>query len=196
VHYGTRFYHRPYGYTPIRYVHYYHAPYRTPYYHSLRFHRTFDWYTHVYRTSPDYLYAHWIFYPAVGYNNGYWTIDNYPYFVFNGFRYRYSTFDTCNYQLVDKYDHRVVQNYWNQTCNIGYDSCSFERDRLNAQMGDFRYFCSETYRDQNFNWTAPTYDDSYYNVGNYDDNGSCTDFDNDGYCDENYDDPYYYGADA
>lgn len=206
THYGTRYYHRPFGYSPVRYSHYYHAPYRHNAYHSVRFYRSYDWYNFVWRSSPNYIYAHWIFYPATGYNNGYWTIDNYPYYVYNGYRHRYSTNDYCNYQLVDKYDHRVIQTYWNQICNTGYDACSYERDRLNSQMNDYRYFCSETYRDYGYDYSQPSYDDVNYpqstdTTGGYDDNtcsdanrdgmcddytgssSSCSDNDNDGYCD-------------
>jgi hypothetical protein len=173
------------------------------------------------------VYAHWIFFPATGYRNGYYVLDNYPYYVYNGYRYRYSTYDYCNYQLVDSFDHRVERTYWSQICNTGYDSCSMERDRLNSQFGQFRYFCSETYRDSNYDWSTPSYDDSYYGntgygnggydntgydngygngTGGYDDNtcydtnhngtcdnyettsttpapGTCSDYDNDGYCD-------------
>jgi len=89
--------------------------------------------------------------------------------------------DYCNYQLVDQYDHSVLQSYWNQVCNTGYDSCSIERDRLNGQMGENRYFCSETFRDQNYNYSTPTYDETNYGDTT---SGSCNDFDNDGYCDE------------
>src|SRR5690606_23603992 len=134
--YGTRQYHRPYGYSPIRYVNYYHAPYRAPYRHTIRYYRTFDWYNHVVRSYRNYIYAHWIFWPTTGYNNGYYVIDNYPYYVYNGYRFRYSPVDYCNYQLVDQYNHRVERTYWNQLCNTGYDACSMERDRLNAQMGE------------------------------------------------------------
>lgn len=125
------------------------------------------------------MYAHWIFYPATGYNNGYWTIDNYPYYVYNGYRYRYSSVDYCNYQLVDKYDHRVTQTYWNQICNTGYDSCSIERDRLNAQMGEYRYFCSETYREYGFDYSKPSHETS-----SYPEEETCQDEDNDNFCDE------------
>lgn len=192
--YNTRYYHRPFGYSPVRYVSYYHVPYRYPYVSSSHWYRTYDWYTYTYRNYPNYIYANWIFWPATGYTNGYWTIDNYPYYVFNGYRYRYSTADYCNYQLVDQYDHRVVQSYWNQYCNYGYDQCSMERDRLNAQMGDYRYFCSETFRDQTYDSAVPTYDDSYYGTDD-----SCSDADGDGYCDESYDPNYsedeYYDND-
>jgi hypothetical protein len=133
----------------------------------------------VYRSYPNYIYAHWIFFPATGYNNGYWTIDNYPYYVYNGYRNRYSPVDYCNYQLVDQYDHHVVQNYFNQICNSGYDMCSMERDRLNSQMNEYRYFCSETYENENYDYSTPTYDDSNYSTGSED----CSDADNDGYCD-------------
>jgi hypothetical protein len=177
-------YHRPFGYQPIRYSPYYHSPYRGPYRHVTRYYRSYDWYNYVWRLNRNYVYAHWIFFPATGYRNGYYVIDNYPYYVWNGYRYRYSQADYCNYQLVDKYDHRVVQTYWNQTCSYGYDLCSFERDRLNAQMGEYRYFCSETYRDLGHDYSSPTYEtpDYGYNTGT----GTCSDYDNDGYCDEGY----------
>jgi hypothetical protein len=99
--------------------------------------------------------------------------------------------DTCNYQLVDQYDHRVVQTYWNQVCNTGYDSCSVQRDQLNYQMNDNRYFCAETYRDYGFDYSTPSYDDTYYQEPTRDESttysderSDCSDNDGDGYCDE------------
>ena len=204
VHYGSRYYTRPYGYNPLPYNPYYHSPYRAPYFSSVRYFRTYDWYTYVYRSYPNYVYAHWVFWPTAGYNNGYWTIDNYPYYVFNGYRYRYSTIDYCNYQLVDSYDHRVQGTYWNQLCNTGYDACAFERDRLNSQMGEYRYFCSETWRDYDFDYSTPSYETTNYENTHdqntcldYNQNGTCDDYENtssncndydkDGYCDvDNY----------
>jgi hypothetical protein len=214
THYGTRYYHRPYGHTPIRYSHYYHAPYRSPYYHTVRYYRSYDWYNYVYRVNRNYVYAHWIFYPANGYSNGYRTIDNYPYYVYNGYRYRYSNNDYCNYQLVDSNNHNVVQTYWNQSCNTGYDACSYERDRLNAQMNDYRYFCSETWRDYGYDYSTPSYDETGYPTStdsdyDYDDytctdanrdgmcddySNTCSDYDNDGYCDPGTYSPEYSEA--
>lgn len=174
-------------------MHYYHVPYRAPYRHVVRYYRTYDWYNYVYRNHRDYVYAHWIYYPASGYNNGYWDIDNYPYYVYNGYRHRYSSYDYCNYQLVDTYNHAVLNTYWNQLCNTGYDACAMERDRLNSQMNEFRYTCSETYRDYGYDYSTPTFDDSYYSseistdTNDVDPNGDgytdCSDNDNDGYCD-------------
>lgn len=187
--YNTSNYHRPYGYTPVRYVTYYHSPYMNPYSSNVRYYRTFDWYSYVYRSYPNYIYANWIFWPTFGYNNGYYVLDNYPYYVYNGYRFRYSSFDYCNYQLVDQYSHQVVQTFWNQTCNQGFDICAYERDRLNSQMGEHRYFCAETFRDYGYDYSIPTYQDSNYdgypdsaNYG-YAPPGSCVDYDNDGYCD-------------
>lgn len=190
THYGTRYYHRPFGHTPIRYSHYYHAPYRSPYFHSVRYYRSYDWYNFVLRTNRNYVYVHWIFYPATGYHNGYNTIENYPYYVYNGYRHRYSSNDYCNYQLVDSNNHSVVQTYWNQTCNTGYDSCSYERDRLNSQMNDYRYFCSETYRDYGYDYSTPTYEETNYpsedttSIPGSDDYNTCSDANRDGMCDD------------
>jgi hypothetical protein len=184
--YNTRYYHRPFGYTPVRYVSYYHSPFRTPFINTVHYSRSYDWYTYVYRSNPNYIYANWIFYPASGYSNGYVTIENYPYYVYNGYRNRYSSTDYCSYQLVDSNDHKVLQNYWNQTCNTGYDSCSIERDRLNAQMGDYRYFCSETYRDNTFDFSVPTYDETNYSSEGdlTEDENTCEDTNRDGMCDD------------
>lgn len=108
------------------------------------------------------------------------SIENYPYYVYNGYRYRYSTSDYCNYQLVDSNNHQVVQTYWNQLCNTGYDSCSYERDRLNSQMNDYRYFCSETWRDYGYDYSTPSYEDSNYGS----DDNTCSDANHDGMCDD------------
>lgn len=188
THYGTRYYHRPFGHTPIRYSPYYHAPYRSPFYHSVLYYRSYDWYNFVLRTNRNYVYVHWIFYPATGYRNGYNTIENYPYYVYNGYRHRYSSNDYCNYQLVDSNNHSVVQTYWNQICNTGYDACSYERDRLNSQMNDYRYFCSETYRDYGYDYSTPSYENTHYpsentSTGN-DDYNTCSDANRDGMCDD------------
>jgi hypothetical protein len=80
-------------------------------------------------------------------------------------------------------------------------------------MGEYRYFCSETYRDYGFDYSVPSYDDSYYTSsddtsgdvdtcvdanrdGMCDDfNGTsstCSDSDNDGYCDPGTYDPSEY----
>jgi hypothetical protein len=57
-----------------------------------------------------------------------------------------------------------------------------ERDRLNAQMGEYRYFCSETYRDYGYDYSSPSYEETY-DSSSYDDSTTCKDFDQDGYCD-------------
>ena len=70
---------------------------------------------------------------------------------------------------------------------------------MNGQSNDYRYVCSETYRDQNYDYSTPSYDDTYqdstysdqtgstYDTGSYDDQYDsgdvCNDIDNDGYCD-------------
>lgn len=164
-------------------------PYRNPYLGTLRWFNSLAWYNWVYAQNRDYVYANWIFYPATGYNNGYYQIDNYPYYVYNGYRYRYSSQDTCNYQLVDQYNHQVIQSYWNQMCNTGYDQCSITRDQMNDQAGEYRYFCSETIQDENYDYSTPTYED--YQNGDYqteeypqdETSSDCEDVDNDGYCD-------------
>jgi hypothetical protein len=116
-----------------------------------------------------------MFYPINNYSNGYWVINDYPYYVYNGYQYRYSAEDYCNYQLVDQYTHEVIQSYWNQRCQVGYDFCSFERDRLNSQFNEFRYFCAETHRSYGYDYSIPTYENEDYS--------NCWDSNKDGYCD-------------
>lgn len=174
-------------------------------YTTLRYRRTINYYNYIRIHNPSYVYVHWIFWPTTGYNDGYHVIDTYPYYVYDGYRYRYSPADQCNYQLVDRYTHSVVETFWNETCNTGYDRCSISRDRYNSSMNDNRFFCSETFRTQNYDYTRPTYeennddwydgddvDDDYYDQ-NYDtdldttndggNDNSCTDYDYDGNCD-------------
>lgn len=126
-----------------------------------RWGRTWDYYGYIRTSYPNYLYLNWIYWPTVGYNNGYYRFNNYPYYVYNGYRYRYSQQDSCNYQLVDTYTHQVLRSYWNLSCNNGYDQCSYERDRMNSTSSDFRYTCSETYRDENYDFSRPTYEYGY-----------------------------------
>ena len=173
--YNSPTYHRPHGHIQFPYSHYYHTPYQAPYVHVTRYYRSYDWYNWVVSFNPQYVYVHWLFFPAPNYGNGYWVINDYPFFIYNGYQYRYSSEDYCNYQLVDQYTHEVLQNYWNQRCNVGYDFCSYERDRLNAQMNEFRYFCSETYRSYGYDYSRPTYEEDSYS--------NCTDYNQDGYCD-------------
>jgi hypothetical protein len=161
THYNSPNYHRPYGYHRVNYYSYNHAPYRNIYRHSVYWNYSYDYYNYIHRTYRDYVYLHWILWPTTNYGNGYYVIDGYPYFVYNNYRYRYSDYDYCSYQLVDKYTHQVVQNYWNQRCNTGYDICSRQRDQLNYQSRDFRYMCAETYRDQAFNFNTASYNYNY-----------------------------------
>jgi hypothetical protein len=49
---------------------------------------------------------------------------------------------------------------------------------MNAQAGEYRYFCSETFENEDYNYSTPSYDDSNYSTGD-----DCSDVDNAGYCD-------------
>ena len=169
--YGTRNYHRPPMYRHAPYTRYVHTPWGSVYVGPVRYARTYDYYSHVRRSYPNYVYMNWIYWPTTGYSNGYYVFGNYPYYVHNGYRYRYSTVDYCNYQLVDSYTHQVQRTYWNQVCNSGFDQCSYERDRLNDREYDNRFFCAETTRDESWDTSRPTYDYQYSDINNdgYDD---------------------------
>lgn len=106
-----------------------------------------------YRSPRDYhvsvrryhIYQDWIQEPVeFYYNDGYWDFDNYPYYVDNGYRYRYSRVDQCQYDLVDGNDYTVFGRTDLVACKTAYDRCAIARDTLNQGVGMERYFCAES----------------------------------------------------
>lgn len=106
------------------------------------------------RVNPRLIYnSTWIMEPvSFTFNSGYHCIDNYPYYVHNGYRYRYSPIDLCNYELVDldaretEYDetkHKVIKTYYQVACNLALDQCAAKRDQLNKDQSSQRYICME-----------------------------------------------------
>lgn len=128
-----------------RYTRYNHSPYRHNYVQRRHYLRTSNYAQAVRRYNSNYFYRNWIFYPSTR-TNGYYVIDNYPYFIFNGYRHRYSNMDICDYQLVDSYTDTVIRYYNNRTCSYGYDECARERDYQNDYEYGNRYFCAESYQ--------------------------------------------------
>jgi hypothetical protein len=136
-----------------------------------------------YHYSVPYQFIYWNTWLRyrVTWNDGfYW--NNYPFFVYNGYRHRYSHMDTCNYELVDGYTNNVQRSYPGYSCNTGYDLCANLRDSLNWQSTGYRYFCSEKFSydsSHSYNWN--------YNTDFYSDLGD-TSSNNDDY---NYNNNYY-----
>ncbi len=85
--------------------------------------------------------------------------------MYNGFQYRYSDQDVCNYELVDGATNRTLDTFYGQYCNVGYDRCAMARDNANYQAGEYRYFCAERIdQDGDYDWD---YNDDYYSdIGN------------------------------
>jgi hypothetical protein len=132
-----------------RYSRHHHVPHRSHRAHNRRYNNPRSYhYTIPYR----YIYSNrWIRF-SVTWNNGYYWND-YPYYVYNGYRHRYSNYDICNYELVNSLTNEVVRSYPSMTCNYGYDLCSSLRDDLNYDYGSYRFFCSERYsRDYDYNY--------------------------------------------
>lgn len=71
--------------------------------------------------------------------------DQYPYYVHRGYLYRYSPFETCDYELVDSYNLSTYAAWYGLNCQEGFDLCSDLRDELNWYEFDDRYFCAEAY---------------------------------------------------
>ncbi len=92
-----------------------------------------------------YIYNEWLLEPVdFYYTDGYWEIDNYPYYVDNGYRYRYSTVDQCQYDLVDGDSNTVAGRTELMACNEAFDLCAADRDVRNTEVGMDRFFCAES----------------------------------------------------
>ncbi len=88
----------------------------------------------------------WIMEPVgYQYSSGFSCFNNYPYYVHNGYRYRYSPVDICNYELVDVKDETpvVVKTFYAMECNKAFDACAQKRDELNEDESSQRYICME-----------------------------------------------------
>jgi hypothetical protein len=106
-----------------------------------RYHSPRDYYTNM---NHSYIFRRWVQEPVIfTYNDGFWNIDGYPYYVYRGYRYRYSPVDYCQYQLVDGQDYSTVTTYPVEACTTAFDACAIERDNLNSSVGTERFFCAE-----------------------------------------------------
>ena len=118
----------------------YHAP-RVVEYRTIRYNSYRDYATYV---NHRYIYRNWIQEPVIfSYSNGYWMLDNYPYYVHRGFRYRYHPVELCRYQLVDSNNYTAVTSYPVRNCSVAYDQCAVDRDNMNRYQYSDRYFCAE-----------------------------------------------------
>lgn len=155
-----RFRHRPHWREPHRrYTRHTHRPQRDRFDHRRRFSRRYDYH----RTIPyRFVYwDNWIRY-RVSHNDGFVIIDGYPYYVYNGYRHRYSSYDRCDYDLVDGWDNRVERTFYGYTCQQAYDYCADLRDDLNWRRSDYRYFCSERIDYSYGSYSHWDYNDDFY----------------------------------
>lgn len=117
-----------------------HSPYVVTY-STVRYHTPRDYYS---RIDSRYIYRSWLQEPVYyTYTPGYWMIDSYPYYVHQGYRYRYHPTELCSYQLVDASGYSTVRNFGLRSCSSAYDTCARERDGLNYYESYNRYFCAE-----------------------------------------------------
>lgn len=117
-------------------------------YSSGRYHSPIDYHSRV--NSRMIYQSSWVMEPvSYTYNSGYSCIDNYPYIVHNGYRYRYSPVDKCNYELVDLDSSdetdktKVVKTFYAMECNLAFDQCAAKRDQLNEDHTAQKYICME-----------------------------------------------------
>lgn len=158
--YGTSRYHRPYGHN--------HRQVRTVqrhviHHHNYRHHIYFTpnlYYTHLYTHANMCYYSNWI-YCYTSRPNGFYIIDGYPYYVYNNNYHRYSSFDSCNYQLIDTFYGIPQESYWGVTCKNALDKCLSEMDYRNFTVNANQYSCAETHRPSNFDFNY-YYDDNVY----------------------------------
>ncbi len=175
--YASPQYHRPYGHSHINVT----TVHRHVAYHQIHHHRIvilpYIYYTHLYSNARSCYYYDWL-YCYTSRVNGYHIIDDYPFYVYNGYYHRYSDSDSCNYQLVDSYTRRVVKSYWNLSCRRSYDQCAMERDFWNFKEFSNRFSCAETYRAQNYGYFN-SFNESDYYVGGYNTNTADDYYEND-----------------
>lgn len=180
--YGNRSNHRPARYRARAYNRYHHSPVSRRYNHHSRWNARRSYFSYVRRNFRNYVYLSWLMYPSSR-SNGHYYVDNYPYYVYNGYRHRYSQVDYCNYQLVDKDTHLVVRKYDYQSCASGYNRCAIDRDNRNESSWDNKYFCAEVTGSDVY---SDTYNDGYYDNDDYTPINSCDDYDyNNGICYDN-----------
>ena len=146
---------------------------RRAYRTARRYQTRFDYFHFLRQQHRRSIYLNWVLFPSSRVN-GYVYIDQYPYYVHNGYRHRYSYEDSCQYQLIDSFTHEVVSYHFPRICSQGYDACALERDSYNARERENRYFCAETVRDDDYDYSQPTYDyDEYEDYGRT----TCYDYD-------------------
>jgi hypothetical protein len=132
----------------------YHQPRPVPV-QVIRYHYPRDYHVVVHRRH---IYRRWIQEPVIfTYYNGYWEIDSYPYYVHQGYRYRYNPVELCQYDLVDGADYTLAGRTSLMACNQAYDTCAAQRDELNRAEGVERFFCAESVDDD----LLPSEEDTY-----------------------------------
>jgi hypothetical protein len=112
---------------------------------------------YVPEVNHHHIFQFWIMRPIpYGYGEGYCYFDNYDYYVYQGYRHRYSSEDFCDYELVDtRLVNNVVATFSNMTCKDAYDACATKRDELIAESSYYDlkdyYICMERVPKENAN---------------------------------------------
>lgn len=118
-----------------------------------------------YYVPPRYIYRGvWIRY-YMDLPNGYVFYNGYPYYVYNNYLHRYSVDDKGYYDLVDSWNDETYATFYGDTIKDSYDRCADLRDRLNAEYGEERYFCSERFEydpDYKYGWDPDDFPDWYW----------------------------------
>lgn len=114
--------------------------YRSPYQYYRGHNRSID----LYRNR----WLRW----SISFNDGLHYLDGRPFYVYNGYRYRYTPVEICDYELVDSYSHTTHRTFYGLSCSAGYDRCADLRDDLNWYEYDDRYFCAERYFDDPYRY--------------------------------------------
>lgn len=134
-------------YHPLPYQRYFHKPIRQGFKHAHGFKRPIHYFNYINQNHRRALYNHWVLY-TTPHTNGFYIFNNYPYFVYDGYQHRYSSYDVCHYQLFDNRTDEVELSFWNQSCQVGYDQCAMYRDNFNELMWENRYSCAENIVDE------------------------------------------------
>ena len=126
-----------------KYKNYHHKPYSKTRIHKTHYHSPIKYH---YTIHPRFIYRGLWLRISINHCNGFFFYNNYPYFVYNGYLHRYSSYDPGSYDLVDSCTDKVYATFYGSSIKQSYDRCAELRDLLNNKLGEYRYFCAERYR--------------------------------------------------
>ena len=145
-----------------KYHTYQHRPYKKNVIHKTHYSSPLKYH---YTIHPRYLYRGLWIRINIDHADGYYFYNDYPYFIYNGYLHRYSSWDRGSYDLVDRKTDEVYATFYGNSLKQSYDRCAELRDKLNNKLGEYRYFCAERFvydPDYSYGWEPQDYPNWYW----------------------------------